>query len=121
MSYNIRLKDKETGETLVAKFNPTREGTYSLSNSKCRPCSFNITYNYAGHCYRHIDSERGIRAIYGKTARESIPILEAAISKLKDDVDSDYWKNTEGNAKEALRGLLEIARNADPDGVWDGD
>ena len=55
------------------------------------------------------------------TAKDSIPLLKKAISKLGDDIDPDYWKSTEGNAKEALRGLLIIAEAADPEGVWTGD
>ena len=65
--------------------------------------------------------EEGIRAIYGKTGAESIPMLEKAIAALGDDVDNnDYWHATEGNAKRALCGLLAFARMR-PDGVWEGD
>ena len=39
---------------------------------------------------------------------------------LGDDVDDDYWKPTEGNAKRALYGLLAMAQMR-PDGVWGGD
>lgn len=37
-----------------------------------------------------------------------------------DDVDTDYWKPTEGNAKRALLQLLAMAKIR-PDGIWDGD
>lgn len=121
MSYDIRLVDKDTGDTLTAAFTPNREGTYCIINGAERRCSFNITYNYADHFYKHIDEDKGIRAIYGMTAKDSIPLLKKAISKLGDDIDPDYWKSTEGNAKEALRGLLIIAEAADPEGVWTGD
>ena len=123
MSYDIRLKDKKSGDTLYAKFNPTsREGTYCVSEGgEERPCRFNITYNYANHYYRVIDGDKGIRKIYGMTAKDSIPVLSSAIAKLGTDVDTDYWKDTEGNAREALRGLLDIALAADPEGVWTGD
>lgn len=40
-----------------------------------------------------------------------------AIAELHDDVDPDYWKATEGNAKRALLQLLAMARMR-PDGVW---
>ena len=50
-------------------------------------------------------------------AADSIPILEQGISKLKDDVDRDYWKPTEGNAKQALNHVLAFAKMR-PDGVW---
>jgi hypothetical protein len=43
-----------------------------------------------------------------------------AIAKLNDDVDQNYWKPTEGNAKKALTQLLALAKMR-PDGVWRGD
>ena len=122
MSYSIYLVDKNTRETLTADFSSTsREGTYCLSDSPTRRCEFNITYNYRPFFVKTIDKDEGIRKLYGMTAKESIPVLEKAISMLGDDVDADYWKATEGNAKEALKGLLTIAKAADPDGVWSGD
>ena len=51
---------------------------------------------------------------------QSIPILQDAINKLGNDVDDDYWKSTEGNAKRALCQLLSFAQMR-PDGVWNGD
>ena len=54
------------------------------------------------------------------TGAESIPVIKAAIEKLGNDIDPDYWKPTEGNAKKALYGLLALAQIR-PDGVWDGD
>lgn len=122
MSYDIRLVDKVTRETLCADFEPPVGGVMMLGESRHgNPCKLNVTYNYADHFYKHMDKERGIRSIYGMTAKESIPVLEKAIAKLGDDVDPDYWKGTEGNAKVALKGLLTIARAADPNGVWTGD
>ena len=121
MSYDIHLVNKKSGEVQRAKFTPTREGTYCLTDSEVRECSFNITYNYAKHFYRVVDADKGIRVIYGMTAKESIPVLEKAISLLGDDVVEDYWQPTEGNAKESLKGLLEIAKAANPDSVWEGD
>lgn len=67
-----------------------------------------------------IDREKGIGALYGLSGAESIPLLKSAIQKLADDVDEDYWKATEGNAKRALIKLLALAQMR-PDGVWDGD
>ena len=80
---------------------------------------FTITYNYAKHYYR-VFGEKGIRTIYGMTGAESIPIIKAAMAQLGDDVSTDYWEDTEGNAKKALAGLLAFAQMR-PDGVWDGD
>lgn len=54
------------------------------------------------------------------TALEVIPILEVAISNLKDDVDEDYWKATESNTKRALNNLLTMCKMR-PDAIIDGD
>ena len=54
------------------------------------------------------------------TGAESIPVLERAISALGDDVASDYWIPTEGNAKRPLTQLLAMAQLR-LDGVWKGD
>lgn len=118
MSYDIRLTDSTTGETLELE-NPhdLKGGTYALGGT--REAWLNVTYNYGPHFYRVL-GEKGIRIIYGKSGAETIPILESAISQLGDDVDSDYWKPTEGNAKQALSDLLILAK-AIPDGIWDGD
>ena len=118
MSYDISLNDPVTKE--VIEFNEPhmiKGGTYAVGGTQ--EAWLNITYNYADHFYR-VMGEDGIRALYGKTGAESIPILKSAISQLKDNVDSDYWKSTEGNAKKALCGLLSFAQMR-PDGVWDGD
>ena len=118
MSYDISLNDPITKE--VIEFNEPhmiKGGTYAVGGTS--EAWLNVTYNYADHFYR-VMGENGIRSIYGKTGAESIPILKAAISQLKDDVDPDYWKATEGNAKKALCGLLSFAQMR-PDGVWDGD
>jgi hypothetical protein len=58
--------------------------------------------------------EKGIRTIYGMTG------LEKSIDQLGFDTDPDYWKATDGNARQALMGLLQLAMMR-PDGIWDGD
>ena len=119
MSYDISLRDPVTRETIHADTpHQIRGGIFALNGTTA--LSLNVTYNYVAHFRRVIDPDKGIRAIYGKTGAESIPILNAAISKLDDDVDPDYWKPTPGNAKAALCGLLAFAQMR-PDGVWDGD
>lgn len=121
MSYDIRLKDKNTDETMCADFVPARGGTYAIGYSNARPCTLNVTYNYRPHFVKAFGSEEGVRSIYGMSAKESIPVFESAMGKLGNDVDDDYWKPTEGNARQAIAGLLAIARASDPDGVWGGD
>lgn len=119
MSYDIQLCDPVTKETI--RFDMSHEirgGTYCLGGTK--EAWLNITYNYGQHFYRVLDSDKGIRILYGKTGAESIPLLKDGITQLGDDVSDDYWEPTEGNAKRALHGLLAFAERR-PDGIWEGD
>lgn len=118
MSYDIELVDPVTKKVLeLDSPHHMHGGTYALGGTK--EASLNITYNYSRYFYGVL-GEGGIRSIYGKTAADSIPILEKAISKLGDDASDDYWEPTEGNAKRSLIQLLTLAKMR-PDGVWDGD
>jgi len=118
MSYDISLRDPVTHETLLVD-NPhqIRGGMYAMGGT--REAWLNITWNYGPH-FRRILGEKGIRAIYGMTGAESIPVLKAAADQLADDVSEDYWEPTEGNAKRAIFGLIALAQLR-PDGVWEGD
>lgn len=133
MSYDIELVDPVTRETLqLDSPHHMRGGTYCMGGSA--EAHLNVTYNYSQHFrrvlpdreWREGDSEhyregvRGIRTIYGMTGADSLPLLDAAIAQLGDDVHPDYWKPTEGNAKRALLQLRALAEMC-PDGVWDGD
>lgn len=118
MSYDIELCDPVTKEVIELDTpHQIRGGMYAMGGTT--ELWLNITYNYAKLYYRAF-GEKGIRTIYGKTGAESIPVLKKAISVLGDDVDPDYWKATEGNAKRPLYQLLAFAQMR-PDGVWDGD
>jgi hypothetical protein len=119
MSYDIDLLDPVSKS--VIEFDGVHQikgGTYQLGGT--REASLNVTYNYCRHFCRTIDEKKGIRFLYGKSGAESIPILEKAIGMMADDVDDDYWKPTEGNAKQALYSLLAFAKMR-PDGIWSGD
>ena len=118
MSYDINLVDPVTRAVLELDGpHHLRGGTYAIGGTT--RAWLNVTYNYAPHFYRTL-GEAGIRSIYGKTGAESIPMLKGAIDQLFDDVHSDYWKPTEGNAKRALSQLLSLAQMR-PDGIWEGD
>lgn len=126
MSYDIDLLDPITKEIIeINDAHFLRGGTYKIDGSK--ELSLNITYNYSEILRQVIQPEdtpseykTGIRSLYGMTALETIPILEVAISHLKDDVDEDYWKATEGNVKRALNNLLTMCKMR-PDAIIDGD
>jgi len=118
MSYDIELIDPVTKKTIEL---PTphfmRGGTYVVGGTTL--AELNVTYNYSQYFYK-IFGDYGIRSLYGVSGSDSIPILQSAVNKLKDDVDNDYWKATEGNAKRALLQLLALAKMR-PDGIWNGD
>ena len=119
MSYDIYLTDPVTHETLHTEANhDLTGGNYVIGGTT--EMWLNITYNYGKYYYEHIDNDEGIRKIYGMTGAESLPLLEKAINELGNDVSSDYWESTEGNAKEALCKLKAFAQLR-PDGIWDGD
>ena len=118
MSYDINLCDPVTRDVLLLDDpHDMRGGTYAMGGT--REAHLNVTYNYAEH-YKRVLGEKGIRTIYGMTGAESIPVLEAAASRLADDATGNYWDDTEGNAKRALYKLIALAKLR-PDGVWDGD
>lgn len=118
MSYDINLCDPVTHDVLeLDDPHVMRGGNYCVGGTT--ECWLNITYNYAP-IFRRVLGEKGIRTIYGMTGAESIPLLEAAASRLADDATGNYWDATDGNAKRALLQLVALAKLR-PDGVWDGD
>ena len=118
MSYDIELQDPITKKPLKLDVpHQMKGGSYAIYGTT--NAELNITYNYVHH-FRRVLGDAGIREIYGMTGADSIPLLEKGIAKLGDDVDDDYWKATEGNAKRALVQLVALAKMR-PDGVWAGD
>ena len=118
MSYDIRLKDPITKETIQFDTpHQMRGGTYAIGGTQ--EAWLNVTYNYSDHYYK-LFGENGIRTIYGLTGAESIPLMKEVTFKLGDDISDDYWEATEGNAKKALLQLIALAEMR-PDGIWDGD
>lgn len=119
MSYDVELVHPVTGKTLeLDEPHQMKGGTYCVGGT--RLAELNVTYNYSRHFRRVLHESKGIRSIYGMTGAESLPVLQRAAAELADDVDDDYWKATEGNAKAALLQLIALARLR-PDGVWKGD
>ncbi len=122
MSYDIYLVDKDS--KVVIEFEEdleVRGGTYAIGG--LNEAWLNVTYNYCGFFCDHIDQNRGIRFLYGKTGAEAIPILEKAIKELEalpQEDTENYWDSTPGNAAKALRGLLKFAQSR-PDGIFTGD
>ena len=137
MSYDIELTDPITGETLELDVtHHMRGGTYAVGGTT--RAHLNVTYNYYPQFAGVFDvlpqprlkapewlrkdgaPVSGVRTIYGLTGAESLPVLDKAIGLLGDDVDADYWKATDGNAKRALVQLRALAAMR-PDGLRAGD
>lgn len=113
MSYDIELKDPVTKETIeIEDAHFMQGGTYQVGGTK--QLWLNITYNYSHYYYEAtdgdprfahdevscvyadgregpIETQYGIRGIYGKTGLESVPMLEDMISK----IEEKYKKNGE--------------------------
>lgn len=140
MSYDISLVDPVTHEQLYTDVpHDMRGGTYAQGGTT--ELWLNITYNY-GRYYRvgfkpnPQTDEKGIRAIYGLTGAESIPVIQEAITKIQSDDVPDitseemkelaeqgvdgYWMPTKANSLKPLYQLIAMAQIR-PDGVWDGD
>jgi len=119
MSYTIDLIDPATSSVFESDVpHQLRGDPYVVGGNQ--QARLNITYNYLRHFLSTIDSAKGIRAIYGMTGAASIPILSAAIARLKDDSSEDYYEPTEGNARLALIQMRTLAQ-ACPEGTWNGD
>ena len=105
MSYDIRLVDPVTRETLESETpHQMTGGTYAVGGTT--ELWLNITYNYASYYYEATDgdprfahdevseyyadgtngplvTESGIRGIYGKSGAESIPMLKDMIERIE--------------------------------------
>lgn len=120
MSYDIELKDPVTKETIeINDAHFMRGGTYQIGGSK--QLWLNVTYNYAHYYYEAtegderfahdevscvyadgregpIETQYGIRGIYGKTGLESIPMLEDMIQRITEKYKAGgKWINTKRN------------------------
>lgn len=135
MSYDIYLTDPVTNDIIILDHpHQMNGGTYALGGTQ--EAWLNVTWNY-GDWYRkdYAFGEEGIRAIYGLSGVQSIPVLEQAIKGLEDSPDelpehaikgyesqgvTGYWIPTKANAIKPLYQLLAFARMR-PDGIWEGD
>ena len=125
MSYDIYFKKDD--KVCQLPFKPPIGGTYCL-NEEYREAHLNMTCNYAGTLHRvglamvHHDNDKpGTKTLNGMTAQQVVDALAKAIPKLADDVDHDYWKETDGNVKAALTNLLTIAVNVPSDSICEVD
>jgi archaellum component FlaF (FlaF/FlaG flagellin family) len=120
MSWDFYLCDSVSKEVLtIDSPHFMFGGTYCPNGTN--QLHLNITYNYSkviNPAMFDVPQEETYAKVFnGKSALETIPLLNKAISNLSDNTDEDYWNPTEGNAKRALIQLLTIAKMR-PDGIW---
>ena len=120
MGYSIHIVDKnnQTMKTANGEKHHIKGGIFILGGTD--EASISITYNYSPYFYQYIDKEKGIRYLYGRKVKDTVPLLESIIKQMEESDDRDYWTATEGNARKALENLLLLAELF-PDGYWDGD
>lgn len=106
MSYDIQLNNPVTGRVLMLCL-PHHIPGCTVQIHGTRQARLSVTYNYTPIFNRVFDG--GILSLSGMTGDRSILALRAAISKLDNNEDKDYWKPTEGNAKRVLFGLMFLA------------
>ena len=119
MSMTFDLRDPVTKKILHTEKNHFMTGC-NVPVGGTTEMTLDITYNYSDIINKVFTNDDDCDYCYtlnGKSGAESIPLLKEAISKLNDDVGTDYWQATEGNAKRALYHLLAFAQMR-PDGVW---
>jgi len=114
MSHDVRLVDIDG--VLVSREKITEGGTQVFGGTN--DCELTVTYNYSPLFYEVFPNDEGLKWLYSKTGKESIPVLEKAVERLGTKRDSDYWKATMGNAGHSLSILLDWAREF-PQGKWE--
>lgn len=117
MSYDISLKNPVTHETIDMGMPLYIYGnTYCPDNSELY---LNVTYNYRPY-FLKVFGEGGIYNLTDMTAKDSIPLLADALSKLsKEDLiySTDKWAPENGDVFNVIKNLLFLAFYA-LDGVW---
>jgi hypothetical protein len=114
MSYDFYLVD-DKGEVIKGSHN-FKGGTYRVGGSE--DLTFNITFNYSPLFSKVICPDLGVKKIIGMKSKDSVTLLIDAINKLDpNDINDDYWKCCEGNARSSLIALVNLALMA-PHGVW---
>lgn len=106
MSYWVYLENKESASVQVPMH--TEGGVMILGGTEL--AEMNVTYNYSVHF--SVKNE-----LHGKTAEETIPILEGAVEHFGTERTMNYWDASEGNVGYMCSILLSWAK-LHPDAIW---
>lgn len=93
MGYYLRLKDKD-GKTC-----PRKEKEQFLGSLICIGGSPDMEYNITDNYSAYYNEMGGIRAIYGKTGKESLSMLRA----MRDNIRAKYYNDELGRWKFVLK------------------
>lgn len=117
MSYDCYIVHPDTRETLLFKGpHQLRGGTYALGGTN--EAWVNITYNYGGHLRKALGPD-GLMGLNRMPVGQALTLISQGLGLLGDDIDDDYWKPTEGNAKLALIDLGSLCMLAIREGYSD--
>jgi len=118
MSYDCSLLDPDTKEVLEVSFITGVNGGTQVMGGTNR-LWLNVTYNYTDSLRKAFEVETGLWSLKDVTAKASRQVLMDAIGRLSGEPDDDYWKDTEGNARHALIGLLTLSMHAPDEAIWE--
>ena len=122
MSYDMWFENDKGEAVKLSEPHDFRGGTFVMGGTT--EASFNITYNYSSFYYDKLNSEDGIRCLYGKKPNDITMILTPITQSMTGEPSNDYWEATEGNARKALIDLLCLAAQVNieyPDSSLTGD
>lgn len=121
MSYDIRLKDPVTNETLEVPGHLMTGGMYKADyDEKTKTFSpalnteayLNITFNYSNYYYEVYNE--GIKKIEGMSGIDSIPVIEKMIENIKEKYKKDgEWITTKRNK------VIYYDKNGNEIDFWD--
>lgn len=133
MGYDIYVKNRDGKTVMLKNKHMVTGGTYAVGGTD--EAWISITYNYAPHYYRlwprtdggdapksafhemFTGHSGGIRSLYGRPIAEVVEMLSRGCETLKGEPDGDYWRGSEGNAREALfrlKLICEMAMHENP-------
>ena len=121
MSYDISYVDSLTKEPIQVSPYSSQGGTFQIektiinneevwSPSLITDCEINITYNYSVFYYKYLDSELGIRWLYGKSGDVVKSALIKTIISLSNEIDfkQTQFSENEDNLINAINRISSI-------------
>lgn len=90
---------------------------YSLYGTEV--AQYATTYNYSEHFREAFGNERGIYNLEGKTAAESVPMIEEAIQRLSEENKPPTVKELKAKIKKYQKALEKAEKSGEPASILD--